>query len=303
MPDPDPDDVDAVLAEIEARLDETAPEPTADTDRVRKLRDEVTEARALLALQADDAPLLVDTPKVRRRRKAGAEAAQLHALAANPAVRAWQAARWRLVLTWVAVLALVLALGWSTAGVQTFAAEDAPRWSPGWCFAWLVEPFLSLALLTVVAARAFMATRGQPLDDPKLRRIEWRFLALTFGMNAWPHLPGVAEHFTVSGLVLHVLGPVVAVSIVTALPIVWTAFADLDHGSPTGTPTGPTYWGNGTGGKPTTGGPTDVLVARARLLIAAGQLDPNPSATRLQKALRCAMDSAREVRDALTERN
>ena len=46
-------------------------------------------------------------------------------------------------------------------------------------------------------------------------------------MNAWPHLPGVAERFIVSALVLHVLGPVV--DVVRAVPIILAAFAGLDH--------------------------------------------------------------------------
>jgi hypothetical protein len=284
--------------------------PSGDTRRVRDLRAEVAEAHLLLGLQSDEASLLVDTPKVRKRRKQGAEAARLHALAQNPAVKAWQAARWRLVLTWVAVVALVLALGWSTAGVQRFAAEGAAPWSPGWMFAWLVEPFLSLALLTVVSAKAFMATRGQPLDDPKLKAIEALFLGLTLGMNAWPHLPGVADKFTVSALVLHVLGPIVAVAIVTALPIIWAAFARLDHGGPVGhpyyPPTGPKYRQNAGNSEPSVGagvGPVGQsvgdLTAYAQDLIDRGHLPPEPTATKLREVLRCGTEKAREVRDAL----
>jgi hypothetical protein len=288
---------------------ETVP-PGGETKRVLDLRAEVAEAHLLLGLQSDEASLLVDTLKVRKRRKQGAEAARLHALAQNPAVRAWQASRWRLVLTWVAVFALVLALGWSTAGVQAFASEGAAPWSPGWAFAWLVEPFLSLALLTVVSARAFMATRGQPLNHPTLKRIEWLFLGLTLGMNAWPHLPLVASTFYLSALVLHILGPIVAVAIVTALPIIWGAFADLDHGGllarPYSTPTGPKYRQNvgnsepGVG--PGVGATTAYWVARARELIDAGQLDWEPSATQLRKALGCGTPVASEVRDELKKR-
>jgi hypothetical protein len=289
--------------------------PTAETKRVRDLRHEVAEAHLLLALQGDEAALLVDTPKVRRRRMQAAEAARLHALAQNPAVRAWQAARWRLVSTWVAVFALVCALGWSTAGVQAFASEGALAWSPGWLLAWLVEPFMSLALLTVVSAKGFMATRGHPIINPKLAAIEWLFLGLTLGMNAWPHLPGVAESFDITPLVLHVLGPIVAVAIVIALPIIWAAFADLDHGGPVGHPYSPPtpakYWGNAGNSEPPVGppvgavgaavGPTvEELIARAQWLIDAGHLPPEPSATKLQEALpNCGTDKARKVRDAL----
>jgi hypothetical protein len=320
-PDPGPEGLSAedlrwLQEQVQPAEPEQDPTPTplelpqAETKRVTALRHEVAEAHLLLALQGDEAALLVDTPKVRRRRMQGAEAARLHALAQNPSVKAWQAARWRLVLTWVAVVSLVLALGWSTAGVQAFAAEGAVPWSPGWAFAWLVEPFLSLALLTVVSARAFMATRGQPLNHPTLKRIERLFLGLTLGMNAWPHLPGVAAKFLLSALVLHVLGPIVAVAIVTALPIIWGAFADLDHGGPYwhpySTPTPPKYRGNAGNSDPSVGAAVGAvgqsvgaLVAYAQALIDRGHLPPNPTATKLREVLRCGTEKAREVRDAL----
>src|SRR5207244_3093997 len=102
-------------------------------------------------------------------------------------------------------------------------------------------------------------------------------------------------------LVLHVLGPIVAVSIVTALPIIWRAFAELDHGDPGKGVTGLTYRANVPAPKGAEGGVSGVLVARARLLIEAGQVESQPSAYRLQKALRCGMNEARAVRDALKE--
>ena len=292
----------------EADLSPGPAEPV-ETKRVRELRAEVAEAHQLLALQADRAPLLVDTDRVRSTRKQAAEAAQLHMLAQDPAAKAWTAARWRLTLTTAGMIALVLALGWSTANVHEFAAAAAAVWSAAWVFGWFVEPFLSLGLLTIVGARAFMATRGQPLNHPTLRKLEWLFLALTLGMNVWRYLPGVADGFDVSALVLHSLGPIVAVAIVTALPIIWDAFAGLDHGlptaSPTGGPTGPEYRGNTSSGGPFPVGATDPRVAKyvteAHHLMAIGELPANPSATRLREALRCGTDVARAVRDVLDQ--
>jgi hypothetical protein len=245
---PDPDDAAALVAEAEAFLADhapattttataqavqavnvTGPAPAGDTRRVRKLRAEVTESHQLADLQDDDTPFLVDSAKVRRRRKAGRQAKRLHELDQDPDMRAWQAARMRRLLVAAAMVSLALALGWSTAGVQAFAAEHADTYSPQWWFAWCVEPFMSLALLTVVGAKAYMGTRGQPIESKTLTRIEWLFLALTLGMNAWPHLPKVADHFKLSALVLHVLGPVVAVAIVTAVPVILAAFAGLNH--------------------------------------------------------------------------
>lgn len=232
--EPTPSDVARGLADLDAFLAERAPAgrvpaERGQTKRVRRLRGEVSEAHALLELQGDEAPLRVDSPRVRKRRKAMRQAAVLHRLAQDPDARAFQAARVRRVVVGAGMVALTLALAWSTAGVQAFAAEGAPVWSPGWVFAWFVEPFLSLALLTVVGAKAYMAVRGQPIVSPTLDRIEWLFLGLTFGMNAWRHLPGIAETFSLSALVLHVLGPIVAVAIVRALPPILAAFTNLHH--------------------------------------------------------------------------
>ncbi|GAT67820.1 conjugal transfer protein TraI [Planomonospora sphaerica] len=319
-PMPDPDDVARGLADIEryAAAHARTPAPPApaprpalpaegETRRVRQLRAEVAEAHLLADLQDDDAPLMVDTPKVRKRRKAAQEAARLHALVQDPAMRAWQAARMRRLLVGVAMVVLALALAWSTAGVQHFAAEGAPAWSPGWLFAWLVEPFMSLALLVVVGARAYMGTRGQPIESRTLVRIEWLFLALTFGMNAWPHLPWSlpdGETFTVGAVVLHIIGPLVAVAIVTALPIILAAFSRLDHAPLTESLTDPSYRANAahrTVSQEPSGVDIDALAAHVRHLIAAGHLPPDPSANRIRQALRCGMDTARAVRDALAD--
>ncbi|MFG2072930.1 helix-turn-helix domain-containing protein [Nonomuraea maritima] len=244
---PEPEDISALISGAEAHLAAHAPveqpAPTVataappaavsgETKRVRKLRAEHAEAGLLAELQADDTPLRLDSTKVRKRRRAAYEAARLHELAQDPMMKAWQASRMRKLLVGASMVSLTLALSWSTAGVQGFAAEGAPAWSPVWILAWLVEPFMSIALLVVVGARAYMATQGQPIQSKTLTRIEYLFLGLTLGMNAWRHLPGVADHFEVSALVLHILGPVIAVAIVTALPIVLAAFTTLDHDTP-----------------------------------------------------------------------
>ncbi|MFI7105627.1 hypothetical protein ACIBK9_04915 [Nonomuraea sp. NPDC050227] len=295
--EPTPEEMASALAHLEelanqgsASTPSPRPQATGETRRVRKLRAEVAEAHLLADLQEDDAPLLLDTPKVRKRRKSAQQAARLHTLAQDPEMRAWQAARMRRLLVTAALISLTLALAWSTAGVQHFAADGAAPWSPAWVFAWLVEPFLSLALLVVVGARAYLGTRGQPLDDPKLVRIEWLFLGLTLSMNAWPYLPFVADDFSLSRLVLHVLGPIVAVAVVTALPIILAAFSGLDHSS-SGTPTTPSYRVNAA--------TVDKLTARARRLVGTGQLSVDAGADKFRRALGCGMDTARAVRDAL----
>ncbi|MBP2478208.1 hypothetical protein JOF53_007080 [Crossiella equi] len=323
MPEPSPEELERAVADVEDFVASQAPASTADqapepdeiaapvqTRRVRDLRAEVAESHALLGMQADPAPLLVDTDQVRRSRKRAVEAAKLHALAQDPAARAWQAARVRRTLTIVALSALVGALGWSTTGVHHTLTLDVTEYTAAWWGAWAVEPVISAVLLVVVAAKAFLATRGRTLRHRHLTVVEYGALAVTLTLNVWPYLPWQADRFDPMQLLAHAIGPLVAVGAVAVLPIIWSAFADLDHSlsaAPTAQPysssTGPEYSGNVLGKVPgageATGGSTALLVERARHLIAAGELPADPSATRIREVLGCGTNAAREVRDAL----
>lgn len=317
FPEPNDDDVERAVAQLEnyvathapTTADPTPPAIAPATKRVRDLRAEVDEAHLLLELQSDAAPLLVDTDRVRRSRKRAAEAARLHALAQDPAARAWQASRVRLVLTATALAALVGALAWSTTGVHYTLTRGMVERTAAWWGAWAVEPVISTVLLVVVGARAFLATRGRVLHHSHLAVVEYGALAVTLTLNVWPYLPWVSvpwARFDPMQLLAHAIGPLVAVGAVAVLPIIWTAFADLDHGlpvGPTSTPTSPEYRQNVPGTAAAERGTTSdrvaLLVDRARWMIAAGQLSADPSATRLREALGCGTDTAREVRDAL----
>lgn len=311
-PEPRPEDLENAVDEIVRYVADQAPavpvqvaEPVT-SKRVRELRAEVAEAHALLDLQADASPLLVDTDRVRRSRKRAAEAARLHALSRDPAARAWQAARVRLVLTAVALTALVGALGWSTTGVHHTLTLDMVERTAAWWGAWAVEPVISAVLLVVIAAKAFLATRGRTLHHRHLSVVEYGALGVTLTLNVWPYTPWQVEKFDPMQLLAHAIGPLIAVGAVAVLPIIWSAFADLDHGltaAPTAAPTPPEYRQNvpaeDTAQDAPTARPTAVLAARARQMIAAGQLPADPSATKLREALGCGTDAAREVRDAL----
>ncbi|SEB48801.1 hypothetical protein SAMN04489727_2132 [Amycolatopsis tolypomycina] len=281
------------------------------TRRVRRRAAEHAEAHQLLALESDTAPFAVTTEKVRARRKAVEQAAALWRLDRDPRVLAYRDARVRRLVLAVALVSLTLALAWSTAGVQAFAAEGAPAGSPRWWFAWLAEPFCSLALLMVVAGRAYLTTRGQPLQDKAVDRTEWVFLGLTLGMNAWPHLPGVADAFTVSGLVLHLLGPVVAVAVVRCLPRLLAAFAGLelpDDAVPAGPGEGPEQAatppgeGEGPGGiaalDPTQPPPGSPVAERGGTrpvrAVPARRTPPARRSTRLPEPKRRTLDQLRE---------
>lgn len=314
--EPTPEEIARVIGELEQEVAEHAPKPPAplvpladgETKRVRKLREEVAEAHLLAELQDDDTPLLLDTPKVREHRRKAAEAARLHRLAQDPMMRAYRTLRARRRIVAVAMVALTLALGWSTAGVQSFAAEGAEPWSPRWMFAWLVEPFMSLALLVVVSARTYLSTLGQPIESQTLTRVERLFLALTLGMNAWPYLPWSlpeGREFSVSSLVLHLLGPIVAVAIVIALPIILAAFTRLDLGL-AGTPSVPLrYRANAQDQYTLSTAPVQVLAEHISHMIAVGDLAPDPGIHKIRAALRgvgveIGADKAREVKKLLS---
>lgn len=86
MPDPSDDEVERAVVQVEKYVAGHASiAEVAVSKRVRELRAEVNEAHALLALQADDAPLLVDTDRVRRTRKQAAE--RLHGCTRSPKTR------------------------------------------------------------------------------------------------------------------------------------------------------------------------------------------------------------------------
>lgn len=284
-------------------------EHSGRTRRVRKLASEVAEAQHLAALQ--DSPVLVaaHTPRVLRTIRRGAEAVKLVQLRQNPAFAALAAVRARRIVTVTGLTALLIALGWSTAGVQSFAAGAAPRFSTQWWFAWGVEPFVSLALLTIVIARAFLASRGQTLSARAVRRVEWLFLSATLLMNTWRHLPGVASPFRFDQLIIHMLGPIVAVCVVTVLPLLWVAIDNMSPRAPTTTAPVDSTQSDHANEDPTEDMPSEVdqrtqervaaALAKATALIRTGRLPPNPSANQVHKALGGAMDTARAVRDIL----
>lgn len=289
------DALTAHLAAVAPTVEPTRAAPVVESKRVKARRAEHAEAAQLLELDEDETPFLVESDAVRAKRKKVRRAAQLHQLDQDPAALAYRDARVRRLIVTLGLVALSLALAWSTAGVQHFAAEGAAPWSPGWVFAWLVEPFCSLALIMVVGGRAYLTTRGRPLHNPTVEHTEWVFLGLTLGMNAWPYLPWVAAEFRFSTLVLHVLGPIIAVAVVRCLPPLLAAFSAL---TPTGG-TGPSCSANSTGNDMQPRPEVAALAARVRSLIASGDLRADVGAKPIRRVLRCSMALATEVRNEL----
>lgn len=305
-PEPDPDEAARGIQQMEQWLADWSevPQdlPDGETERVRRLRAEVAEAHQLQRLYADTTPIELDSPRVRKRRRRVAEAHKLHELGQDPRALAWTAARVRRIVVGASMTALALALAWSTAGVQRFAAGDAPAGSAIWLFAWTIEPFLSLALLSIVGVRAFLGAHGRPVRSRKLTALEGLFLGLTVTMNGYPHLPGVAEPFRFEALMIHLIGPIVAVAIVTGLPVLLDALSRLDidaADAPPTAPTGATYSGNTPTYRSVNRADAETLTARALELIDAGELPAEPSATAIRNRFRCGTDVARAVRDAI----
>ncbi|MFI7534001.1 hypothetical protein [Streptosporangium sp. NPDC049376] len=336
-PEPSPEEIAQGLAEIEryaagvAALRDPAPtndtadpappaapaEEDGETRRVRELRARVAESRRLVELQADNAPLLVDTARVRKRRARVAEAARLYALSQDPTTLAWTDARMRRISTVMAMSAATIALGISSIGVQASVAKGLAldAGTAGWWAAFGVEPVLSLPLLAAVAVQAYAAMRGRPVDRSsphgrKLFKAEALLLGLTLVLNCWPALQW--SGFDLLPLLVHALGPLGAVTAIWLLPTLWSVLATLPAPGLTDALTGLTYRENTPpegpaeeeSGNPGKGdGKADFApeLAETRRLIEAGQLPPFPSAAAIRRALRCGMDVARDVRDALVE--
>ncbi len=309
---------------------EPATQPSGETREVRALRNELAEARKLAALRGELAEVDVDSKRVDRRRRDAAEAAKLYTLDQAPQVKALRDRRMLARLNLAALVGLVLALGWSTHNVQPFAAGSSAPWSPGWIFAWLVEPVISIVLLTIVAAKAYCAMRGHLIEHKTLDAIEWGALGLTLFMQLYPVLPAPAGK-TPAGtpfvallptLVLHSLGALMAVAIVRAMPLIWRAFASLDPGLPS-TPSTPAPLASTPASTPatsdnagvresgSTGGPEPVgtpsghvatLTERAIELIRTGKLRPGAGKESIRLALNCGATPASQVRDQLRAR-
>ena len=345
LPVPEPEDMDQVLAALEAQLTEVpehqaeqlGPSGLGETERVRRLRAELAEAERMAALLAEDTRVHVPTRREQRRIRRAAAAMRAHQLSQTPELVAARDARVRRWTTLAALVSAVLALAWSTAGVQrsVATADGLQPGQVGYLLAYLVEPMMSVLLLALVGGQAYAALRGRRVDRRSesgrtIARAEVVLLLATLTLNIWPHLGGLWREGAVLPVVVHCLGPIVAVVAVRSLPALWAVLDGLPLPSAEGagaarTPgrtaprtearTGPEYranapstggrTGTGIGAGPSVAGPQldparlAALTARARDLVASGELPAQASSHQIRAVLRCGMDYARAVRDAL----
>ncbi|MEU6721583.1 hypothetical protein ABZ897_59955 [Nonomuraea sp. NPDC046802] len=299
---------------VEGELMSTDDDASGETQLVRRLRRQVSEARRLVDLQADEAPLLVESKKVRRRRLAAIEAARLHELAQDPVALAYRDARVRRTTTVMVMVGVAIGLAASSIGVQASVATalTLDKFSIAWWGAFLYEPAMSMPLLGTVAVQAYSAMRGKVVDrkspaGKKMFRVEALLLALTLILNCAPAFaPGVA--FNLLTLIVHGLGPVVAVTSVWVLPALWSVLEVLPvPEAGTGRTDGRTahqYRANASrqysAPPPRQRVDIEALTARAHALIAAGELSADAGVHKFRDALGCGTEPASKVKKAIT---
>lgn len=299
------------------------PAQKADTARVQHARTSADEAELLLDVQQRDRSHLVDSRKVRNLRSKVAAAGKTKQLKADADFVALRDARVRLWTTVAALVAAVAALGWSTASVQITAANGAPAWSSAWLLAFLVEPLISVGLLATIGVQAYAAMRGHVVDKHSdagrtLHRTQVWLLVLTVTLNVWPYIRPLwtSETFDLVQVIIHLVGPIVAVRMIHSLPAMWSVLEDLPGSNPTASspanpaPAEPAQRGvtpltssENAPAEPVRRNPSpaDVLTARVAPLIASGEWQQPVSAKAIQRRFGVGMDVARAARDQINE--
>lgn len=153
--------------------------------------------------------------KVRKLIDAAREAGEIRSYQTDPDVVALQVERiraWSTRLVWAGI---VIGLGFTMVNVQQFAAQGAPRWSPEWITAWLLDPMVSLILIGVLLAEQVTA-RYQVAIGSWPRVAKWAALAATYTMNTWSAWAAK----DVPLIVLHSVPPLMVFTAVEAVPAV-----------------------------------------------------------------------------------
>jgi hypothetical protein len=84
-------------------------------------------------------------------------------------------------LCWTGIL---MGLAFTMTNVQGFAAAGAVTWSLPWLAAWLLDPMVSLVLLSILRAEQITARRGVHMGG-WVRAAKWFTLGATYLMNTW----------------------------------------------------------------------------------------------------------------------
>lgn len=201
------------------------------TKAVSNLARSIAEARRLRELQDDSTRFEVDSKKVDKARRRIFEHARLYEVAQNPGADAYRTSRVMRTVRRVLFAAMVFGLGWSATGVQHTAADGANAHQAAYWLAWFVDLSISSVVLACVFAKSHLSIHGQPLDSKVVTRIEVGALGLTLLLNIWPHLPGVAARFSMVQVILHTVGPLIAVAALYSISVLTDALAKLHRDS------------------------------------------------------------------------
>jgi hypothetical protein len=303
---------------LEARAAEAERVRTLPTDRVLTRQQELTEQRALAALETREHAARLRDRAERERAELVARAdsaAARRELEADTNVRALQLGRRRRTRTLILWAVLGAAMAFTCVNVQRFAAGPAPAWSAQWVVAWFVDPVLSALVIALLLTRGDLAGYGRPGGESRWDRrvvpaVEVGALLAALLMNVAPTLEQAAPAW--QDVALHIVIPLAAVAAALALPVVQRRYAEAiaslyaaASGRPAGSPAERVQDGlNGAAGgeapgsasgrpdgpinrdkRPSGPGVEDTLtdadrkvLAAVRQAIDAGHLDPQPSA-------------------------
>jgi hypothetical protein len=113
-----------------------------------------------------------------------AEAAEVRAYQMHPDVVALRIERIRDQVDRLCWAGIMLGLAFTMTNVQVFAAAGAAVWSLPWLAAWVLDPTVSLVLLSILRAEQVTA-RYQVRTGRWVRVAKWFTLAATYLMNTW----------------------------------------------------------------------------------------------------------------------
>lgn len=166
-----------------------------------------------LARWGTQAPAEIDEAADRLLDEARA-ASKLRSYAHDPDVSALFIEHTRERVERVLLVAMTFGLLCTTVNVQAFVAGDAVAWSLAWCAAWLVEPFITAGVLSLLRIEQ-VARRNQVVPGNWVRYTRWAAFGATYLMNTWSSWFGAV--FVPSQVFKHTIIPVLVFCFAEAL--------------------------------------------------------------------------------------
>ncbi|GAB3901524.1 hypothetical protein ACFQ1S_09670 [Kibdelosporangium lantanae] len=161
------------------------------------------------------------TKAVRKLGDELAEARQLHRLLVDPLLNTVRAERLRVSVTRSLWFFLACGLGFTTAGVQAFLADGYTTADPQWWAAWLVEPAFAGILITLLRWEAEMLARRLEVTAAVVRKLKRLLLFSTLVMNVIPTVrPPDGHSFNLGNLFVHIVIPLIVFFLAEVMPVV-----------------------------------------------------------------------------------